>query len=80
MITPNGPFDFPSHLRETYESSRYRSIRRLAQAIRAVYGEDAISESTIKRLLSPQGYRPRNRRPYYQLKHILPALKLPDGV
>jgi hypothetical protein len=70
------PLTFPQQLRDAYEA-RYRSIRRLWLALRTVYGEDAISESTIKRLMDPAGYRPRNRRPYLQLKRVLPDLDIP---
>ena len=72
------PVEFSINLRAAYEA-KFRSIRHLWLAIHAVYGEDSISESTIKRLMLPEGYMPRNRRPYFQLKRVLSELVVPGS-
>lgn len=68
--------NFPEQLRNAYEA-KYRSVASLHAALVRVYGEEAISMNTIKRLMRPGGYRPRGRRPYLQLKRVLPDLALP---
>lgn len=70
---------FADQLRNAYET-KFRSVASLHSAICRVYGTEAISQSTIKRLMQPAGYRPRGRRPYLQLKRVLPDLVLPAEV
>ena len=62
--------NYADQLRTALEG-KYRSVPRLHLALIRVYGEEAISQSTIKRLLGSAGYRPRGRRPYLQLKRVL---------
>lgn len=72
------PAAFAQQLREAYEA-RFRSVPSLHLALRRAFGDEAISLSTLKRLMSPAGYRPRGRRPYIQLKRVLPDLVIPHA-
>ena len=68
---------FSRQLRNAYEG-KYRSVTALQAAIVAIYGDQAISRTTIRRFLSAAGYAPRTRRPFIQLKRVLPELETPQ--
>ncbi len=75
---PNDPARiFAQQLRSACEA-KFRSVPSLHLAICRVFGDEAISLATLKRMLDSKGYRPRGRRPYIQLKRVLPELVIPS--
>lgn len=80
MSNPSKPQEFSPFsqaLRGACEA-RYRSVPSMHAAICRQFGEESISLSTLKRMMAPEGYRPRGRRAFIQVKRVLPDLVLPN--
>lgn len=81
MSNPSKPQElnpFAQALRGACEA-KYRSVPSMHAAICRAFGEEAISLSTIHRMMAPRGYRPRGRRAFIQLKRVLPDLQIPPN-